>query len=153
MWQMLTAEAWDMVGTWSAHGRTAQQRARDGGGAGTAHCSSMLCAAGQFCWSVAHIRRRCAALCPLLSPLSLRQHYIGELPPVLLPCRYDSSNHDAFPVGDPSKRAFTYFVLTGGRFIGAAAVRLAVLKFVLSMTATKVRATHCLVRRPGSCSR
>jgi ubiquinol-cytochrome c reductase iron-sulfur subunit len=50
---------------------------------------------------------------------------------------YDNSNHDAFPVGDPSKRAFTYFVLTGGRFIGAAAVRLAVLKFVLSMTASK----------------
>lgn len=40
-------------------------------------------------------------------------------------------------MGDPSKRAFTYFVLTGGRFIGAAAVRLAVLKFLLSMTATK----------------
>ncbi|PSC73502.1 cytochrome b-c1 complex subunit Rieske-mitochondrial-like [Micractinium conductrix] len=50
---------------------------------------------------------------------------------------YDSSNHDRFPVGDPSKRAFTYFVLTGGRFVGAAAVRLAVLKFLLSMTATK----------------
>lgn len=40
-------------------------------------------------------------------------------------------------MGDPSKRAFTYFVLTGGRFVGAAAVRLAVLKFLLSMTATK----------------
>lgn len=52
--------------------------------------------------------------------------------------RYDDSNHDQFaPGGDESKRAFTYFVLTGGRFIGAAAVRLAVLKFVLSMTATK----------------
>lgn len=38
------------------------------------------------------------------------------------------------PGGDETKRAFTYFVLTGGRFIGAAAVRLAVLKFVLSMT-------------------
>lgn len=51
---------------------------------------------------------------------------------------YDTSNHEPFPAGDPSKRAFTYFVLTGGRFIGAAAVRLAVLKFLLSMTATKV---------------
>lgn len=50
---------------------------------------------------------------------------------------YDTSNHERFPVGDPSKRAFTYFVLTGGRFIGAAAVRLAVLKFLLSMTASK----------------
>lgn len=36
--------------------------------------------------------------------------------------------------GDPSKRAFTYFVLTGGRFIYASALRLAVLKFILSMT-------------------
>lgn len=50
---------------------------------------------------------------------------------------YASHNHEPFPVGDPSKRAFTYFVLTGGRFIYAAAIRLAVLKFVLSMTATK----------------
>lgn len=50
---------------------------------------------------------------------------------------YDTSNHEPFPVGDPSKRAFTYMVLTGGRFVGAAAVRLAVLKFLLSMTATK----------------
>ncbi len=49
--------------------------------------------------------------------------------------RYDESNHKQFaPGGDESKRAFTYFVLTGGRFVGAAAVRLAVLKFVLSMT-------------------
>lgn len=50
---------------------------------------------------------------------------------------YSDYNHQAFPVGDPSKRAFSYFVLTGGRFIYAAAIRLAVLKFVLSMTATK----------------
>ncbi len=48
--------------------------------------------------------------------------------------RYDDHNHEPFPVGDPSKRAFTYFVLTGGRFIYAAAIRLAVLKFVLSMS-------------------
>lgn len=50
---------------------------------------------------------------------------------------YDSSNHDRFAPGDTSKRAFTYFVLTGGRFIYASAIRLAVLKFILSMTATK----------------
>ena len=37
-------------------------------------------------------------------------------------------------MGDPSKRAFTYFVLTGGRFIYASGLRLAVLKFILSMT-------------------
>ena len=45
--------------------------------------------------------------------------------------------HQRYPVGDPSKRAFTYFVLTGGRFVYASVLRLAVLKFVLSMSATK----------------
>tara|TARA_B110000003_G_scaffold24596_1_gene23506 strand:+ start:150 stop:671 length:522 start_codon:yes stop_codon:yes gene_type:complete len=38
--------------------------------------------------------------------------------------------------GDPSKRAFTYMVLTGGRVIYASALRLAVLKFLLSMSAS-----------------
>lgn len=51
-----------------------------------------------------------------------------------VPRSYDEHVHDRFPVGDPSKRAFTYFVLTGGRFIYASALRLAVLKFILSMT-------------------
>lgn len=50
---------------------------------------------------------------------------------------YDEHSHEQFVPGDPSKRAFTYFVLTGGRFIYASALRLAVLKFILSMTATK----------------
>ena len=36
-----------------------------------------------------------------------------------------------------SKRAFTYFVLAGGRFIYAAGLRLLVLKFILSMKASK----------------
>ena len=53
---------------------------------------------------------------------------------VLASCRYDERNHERYAVGDPSKRAFTYFVLTGGRFIYASALRLAVLKFILSMT-------------------
>ena len=48
--------------------------------------------------------------------------------------RYDEHSHERFVPGDPSKRAFTYFVLTGGRFIYASALRLAVLKFILSMT-------------------
>jgi len=51
--------------------------------------------------------------------------------------QYDEHTHERFVPGDPSKRAFTYFVLTGGRFIYASALRLAVLKFILSMTATK----------------
>ncbi|CAN1243907.1 Cytochrome b-c1 complex subunit Rieske-3, mitochondrial [Linum perenne] len=41
------------------------------------------------------------------------------------------------PPGDPSKRAFAYFVLSGGRFVYASLIRLLVLKFVLSMSATK----------------
>ena len=50
--------------------------------------------------------------------------------------RYDENNHSIDKPGDPSKRAFTYFVLTGGRVIYASALRLAVLKFLLSMSAS-----------------
>ncbi|THG21639.1 hypothetical protein TEA_000268 [Camellia sinensis var. sinensis] len=50
---------------------------------------------------------------------------------------YDDHNHERYPPGDPSKRAFAYFVLTGGRFVYASVIRLLVLKFVLSMSATK----------------
>ncbi|CAN1839076.1 Cytochrome b-c1 complex subunit Rieske-3, mitochondrial [Linum perenne] len=41
------------------------------------------------------------------------------------------------PPGDPSKRAFAYFVLSGGRFVYASLIRLLILKFVLSMSASK----------------
>ncbi|RDX75436.1 hypothetical protein CR513_44674, partial [Mucuna pruriens] len=50
---------------------------------------------------------------------------------------YDEHNHERFPPGDPSKRAFAYFVLTGGRFVYASLVRLLILKLVLSMSASK----------------
>ncbi|XP_010942361.2 cytochrome b-c1 complex subunit Rieske-4, mitochondrial [Elaeis guineensis] len=50
---------------------------------------------------------------------------------------YDEHNHERFPPGDPSKRAFAYFVLSGGRFIYASLLRLLILKFVLSMSASK----------------
>ncbi|ONK78139.1 uncharacterized protein A4U43_C02F14750 [Asparagus officinalis] len=50
---------------------------------------------------------------------------------------YDEYNHERFPPGDPSKRAFAYFVLTGGRFVYASLLRLLVLKLVLSMSASK----------------
>lgn len=50
---------------------------------------------------------------------------------------YDEHNHERYPPGDPSKRAFAYFVLTGGRFVYASLARLLVLKFVLSMSASK----------------
>ncbi|KAL2532380.1 Ubiquinol-cytochrome C reductase iron-sulfur subunit [Abeliophyllum distichum] len=50
---------------------------------------------------------------------------------------YDEYNHERYPPGDPSKRAFAYFVLTGGRFVYASLLRLLVLKFILSMSASK----------------
>ncbi|KAH6557795.1 hypothetical protein KP509_1Z093200 [Ceratopteris richardii] len=50
---------------------------------------------------------------------------------------YDEHVHDRHPPGDPSKQAFTYFVMTGGRFIYASMIRLAILKFILSMSASK----------------
>ncbi|KAL4195337.1 hypothetical protein AMTRI_Chr05g64140 [Amborella trichopoda] len=50
---------------------------------------------------------------------------------------YNEHNHERFPPGDPSKRAFAYFVLAGGRFIYASFIRLLVLKFILSMSASK----------------
>lgn len=50
---------------------------------------------------------------------------------------YDDRVHDRFPPGDPSKKAFTYFLLTGGRFAYASALRLLVLKLILSMSASK----------------
>ncbi|XP_015895918.2 cytochrome b-c1 complex subunit Rieske-4, mitochondrial [Ziziphus jujuba] len=50
---------------------------------------------------------------------------------------YDEYNHERYPPGDPSKRAFAYFVLSGGRFAYASLIRLLVLKFVLSMSASK----------------
>ncbi|KAL9414395.1 hypothetical protein AB3S75_042796 [Citrus x aurantiifolia] len=50
---------------------------------------------------------------------------------------YDEHNHERYPPGDPSKRAFAYFILTGGRFVYASLIRLLILKFVLSMSASK----------------
>ncbi|XP_059669917.1 cytochrome b-c1 complex subunit Rieske-4, mitochondrial-like [Cornus florida] len=50
---------------------------------------------------------------------------------------YDEHNHERYPPGDRSKRAFAYFVLTGGRFVYASLIRLLILKFVLSMSASK----------------
>ncbi|PKA54806.1 Cytochrome b-c1 complex subunit Rieske-3, mitochondrial [Apostasia shenzhenica] len=50
---------------------------------------------------------------------------------------YDDHNHERYLPGDPSKRAFAYFALTGGRFVYASLLRLFILKFVLSMSASK----------------
>jgi ubiquinol-cytochrome c reductase iron-sulfur subunit len=50
---------------------------------------------------------------------------------------YDESCMDRHPLGDPSKRAFTYFILTFGRFFLAAGLRLFLCKVILSMSASK----------------
>jgi ubiquinol-cytochrome c reductase iron-sulfur subunit len=50
---------------------------------------------------------------------------------------YDESVHERHPPGDPSKKAFTYLVLTGGRFVYASALRLLALKLILSMSASR----------------
>ncbi|RLN45770.1 hypothetical protein BBJ28_00010175 [Nothophytophthora sp. Chile5] len=53
---------------------------------------------------------------------------------------YESPDHyfekDRISSGDPSKRAFTYFMLGGARVAYATAARLAVVKFVGSMSAS-----------------
>ncbi|KAL3154249.1 hypothetical protein ABBQ32_013748 [Trebouxia sp. C0010 RCD-2024] len=75
-----------------------------------------------------------SALAPTTSGLPPTQHVMKNPTNII---DYDEHGHERFAPGDPGKRAFTYFVLTGGRFIYASAIRLAVLKFILSMTATK----------------
>ncbi|XP_020675595.1 cytochrome b-c1 complex subunit Rieske-4, mitochondrial isoform X2 [Dendrobium catenatum] len=69
---------------------------------------------------------------------------LSDLPPTITALKnptskiiYDEHNHERYPPGDPSKRAFAYFVLTGGRFVYASLLRLFILKFVLSMSASK----------------
>lgn len=69
---------------------------------------------------------------------------LSDLPPTITALKnptskisYDEYNHERYPPGDPSKRAFAYFVLTGGRFVYASLLRLFILKFVLSMSASK----------------
>lgn len=50
---------------------------------------------------------------------------------------YEGGHKQLAPGGDESKRAFTYMVLTTGRFVYASAVRLAVIKFLMSLSANK----------------
>ena len=51
---------------------------------------------------------------------------------------YDYANHERLEniPGDESKRAFTYLVLTAGRMVYASSIRLAVLQFLMSMSAS-----------------
>jgi len=50
---------------------------------------------------------------------------------------YDEHTHTRVAPGDPSKKAFAYLVLTGGRFIYASALRILALKLILSMSASR----------------
>ncbi|KAF5443640.1 hypothetical protein F2P56_036178 [Juglans regia] len=50
---------------------------------------------------------------------------------------YDEHNHERYPPGEPSKRAFAYLVLTGGRFVYASLIRMLIIKFILCMSASK----------------
>ncbi|KAL1314506.1 hypothetical protein HN51_041305 [Arachis hypogaea] len=77
-------------------------------------------------------------------PVHTNENIIPEIPATVAAVKnpsakivYDEHNHERYPPGDPSKRAFAYFVLTGGRFVYASLVRLLILKFVLSMSASK----------------
>lgn len=69
---------------------------------------------------------------------------LADLPPTVAALQnptskilYDEHNHERYLPGDPSKWAFAYFVLTGGRFVYASLLRLFILKFILSMSASK----------------
>ncbi|KAF7134231.1 hypothetical protein RHSIM_Rhsim08G0039000 [Rhododendron simsii] len=69
---------------------------------------------------------------------------IPEIPPTVAAVKnptprieYDEYNHERYPPGEPSKRAFAYFVLTSGRFVYASLIRLLIIKFVLSMAPSK----------------
>ncbi|XP_041016267.1 cytochrome b-c1 complex subunit Rieske-4, mitochondrial-like [Juglans microcarpa x Juglans regia] len=69
---------------------------------------------------------------------------MSELPPSKAAAKnptqkivYDEHNHERYPPGEPSKRAFAYLVLTGGRFVYASLIRMLIIKFILSMSASK----------------
>ncbi|KAG6708994.1 hypothetical protein I3843_06G103700 [Carya illinoinensis] len=75
------------------------------------------------------------------------RHDVGkilELPPTKAAAKnptpkivYDEHNHECYPPGEPSKRAFAYLVLTGGRFVYASLIMMLIIKFILSMSASK----------------
>lgn len=61
----------------------------------------------------------------------------------LTPLASDDHSYDypVKPLGDPSKRAFTYMVLGGARFVYASATRLIAMKFISSMAMSEVTQT------------
>jgi ubiquinol-cytochrome c reductase iron-sulfur subunit len=112
-------------------------QAKDGGKRGERSFFSFLLSSPWRRWAIAVALDHFSFSSSSTShPLSFFNVDLGLPPPSSNQNSYDSHSHEQFTPGDESKRAFTYFVLTGGRFIYASALRLAVLKFVLSMTAS-----------------
>merc|ERR1712086_1177919 len=82
-----------------------------------------------------------AASTPVLNLATQRRHSSNAPAPVATTFESDAlnENYDKYPsvpVGDPSRRAFTYVVLGGARFIYASAARLAAIKFIATMSAS-----------------
>lgn len=69
------------------------------------------------------------------SGLSPVDHVTANATPYFV---YDEKHHAQLPKGNAlEKKAFNYMVLTSGRFLYASAIRLFVLKFIMSMAASK----------------
>lgn len=82
-----------------------------------------------------------AASTPVLNLATQRRHSSNAPAPVATTFESDAieDNYDKYPatpVGDPSRRAFTYVVLGGARFIYASAARLVAIKFIATMSAS-----------------
>merc|ERR1712195_88732 len=78
---------------------------------------------------------------PVLNLATQRRHSSNAPAPVATTFESDAlnENYDKYPsvpVGDPSRRAFTYVVLGGARFIYASAARLVSIKFIATMSAS-----------------
>ncbi|KAL2931986.1 Cytochrome b-c1 complex subunit Rieske-5 mitochondrial, partial [Bienertia sinuspersici] len=70
--------------------------------------------------------RRPQEICYRAAHPKSRTNIISDVPAAVVAIKdpsskitYDEYNHERYPPGDPSKRAFAYFVLTGGRFVYA----------------------------------
>lgn len=108
-------------------------------GAGFARLPLVACAeqdatARQRLAYAADFRRGFAAQVPAANDQPATSVALKNPTPII---EYDEGSHARFAPGDPGQRAFTYFALSGGRFIYASAVRLLVLKFLMSMSAAK----------------
>merc|ERR1712086_765833 len=81
------------------------------------------------------LRTRGATLLPAATRMTVRPSSSNAVTPL----KSDDHSYDYAiqPIGDPSKRAFTYAALGGARFIYASATRLIAMKFIASMAASE----------------